>query len=523
MESGAGTQRRGEEEVVEMDGTERQWGEAEILALMSVWEELRSQYASESRAMFECLSERLRRLSVLRSWRECQAKCRILGLQSRKLDNPSTSTIYSQGMPTRENSQLTSNGGSMDEEWGEEDDHITRDIYTSSIQEGSHGQIHGTLTYAPNFGGEGGRHWSDEEVRALLCVWADRTVRERLRGTLRNKSIFQDMARRMQQNFGVVRNWKQCRTKYKNLKYEYKTAKNTQDAAGNSGGGPGKYMKFFDEVEAIMQDKVQMQRRHGDGDQGASMASTLTRGHGSELVIEIDDDDNGEDYEPENNMEGRWKETEANLSPMDSSSSGQFHVVTVSDTGRNWSDQEVQTLIQVWSEQGMCQQLETSTRKRDIFVQIANRLQQQGVERDWKQCHTKYKNLKCLYRSAQRAKADGTDPRCLMRFYDEVDAIMTGMANRPPLNMGCVEPVETRATLVMGYEGQSELNASLIIASGKTTTMAPVEEKACPTNLFSPQSQHEGTLSSASQISLPFTGKKNNSVLTILLYLFRYN
>uniref|UniRef100_A0A3B5LKQ7 Myb/SANT-like DNA-binding domain-containing protein n=1 Tax=Xiphophorus couchianus TaxID=32473 RepID=A0A3B5LKQ7_9TELE len=96
------------------------------------------------------------------------------------------------------------------------------------------------------------RPWGEAEVRALLCVWADRSVRERLKSTLRNKCIFQEMARQMQRKFGVVRNWKQCRTKYKNLKYDYKTAKSAHAAAGSGAGGPGRYMKFFEEVEAIL-------------------------------------------------------------------------------------------------------------------------------------------------------------------------------------------------------------------------------------------------------------------------------
>lgn len=108
----------------------------------------------------------------------------------------------------------------------------------------------------------------------------------------------------------------------------------------------------------------------------------------------------------------------------DPSGSDQFHVVTVQDTGRNWSDEEVRALVEVWSDERVCKQLENSTRKRDIFVQISSRLMQQGIERDWKQCHTKYKNLKYLYRSLQKGKYEEADPRRLMRFYDEVDAIM---------------------------------------------------------------------------------------------------
>lgn len=104
-------------------------------------------------------------------------------------------------------------------------------------------------------------------------------------------------------------------------------------------------------------------------------------------------------------------------------------MVTVSDSGRNWSDQEVRALIEVWSDERVRKQLESSTRKRDIFMQISSRLMQQGIERDWKQCHTKYKNLKYLYRSLQRGKADEADPRRLMRFYDEVDEIMNRKTN----------------------------------------------------------------------------------------------
>uniref|UniRef100_A0A3B3BVF2 Myb/SANT-like DNA-binding domain-containing protein n=1 Tax=Oryzias melastigma TaxID=30732 RepID=A0A3B3BVF2_ORYME len=103
---------------------------------------------------------------------------------------------------------------------------------------------------------EGGRHWTDNEVRALLCVWADGNIREHLKSTLRNKCIFQEIACQMQRKFGVVRNWKQCRTKYKNLKYDYKTAKGAYAATGSSMGTPGKYMKFFEEVEAILLNKA---------------------------------------------------------------------------------------------------------------------------------------------------------------------------------------------------------------------------------------------------------------------------
>lgn len=155
---------------------------------------------------------------------------------------------------------------------------------------GTKSLIHRT-PYTASVAEESGRHWTDDEVGALLCVWADRHIRERLKCTLRNKSIFQEMARQMQRNFGVVRNWKQCRTKYKNLKYDYKTAKSAHAVGGSGAGGPGKYMKFFDEVEAILLDRglengtMEMQKRLYEGEIGRQQTSASQ----SEVVIEIDD------------------------------------------------------------------------------------------------------------------------------------------------------------------------------------------------------------------------------------------
>ncbi|XP_037106360.1 multifunctional protein ADE2 isoform X2 [Syngnathus acus] len=288
-----------------------------------------------------------------------------------------------------------------------------RGIYPSSAPEGVH---------QGSVGIDEGRHWTDEEVRALLCVWADRRVRESLKSTLHNKYIFQEISSQMKRTFGVVRNWKQCRTKYKNLKYDYKMAKSTHAARGGATSNPGKYMKFFHEVEAILLDhdleegSLGMQRRLGHGE------NTTAAGE-SEVVIEIDNGDNSDHYDLDADMDSKWRAT-----AVDPSTADQLQVVTVSDTGRNWSEQEVRALIQVWSDERVRRQLESSTRKRDVFTQISNRLMQQGIERDWKQCHTKYKNLKYLYRSLQKGKTDDADPKRLMRYYGEVDAIMNRKA-----------------------------------------------------------------------------------------------
>ncbi|XP_031724333.1 uncharacterized protein LOC116394995 [Anarrhichthys ocellatus] len=478
MERGAKRQRGGDSEVAE-----RQWGEKEVLALVSAWdEEVGAPRAADSRTAFQSISERLRRLSVVRGWWECQAKCRSLGLQTRKTDAAANYSPGGDGRPV--------------EGWEEEEEEVEevvgdnqRGSYSSSVpnptQEGMKGLIHRALPYTASVAEEGGRHWTDDEVRALLCVWANRRIRERLKCTLRNKSIFQEMARQMQRTFGVVRNWKQCRTKYKNLKYDYKTAKSAH-AVGASAGGPGKYMKFFEEVEAILLDRglengtTEMQKRLYDGETGAGRLQTPASE--SEVVIEIDDDDNSDDYDMDGDVEAKWRGTDAHLTLADPSSSEQFHVVMVSDTGRNWSDQEVRALIQVWSEERVCRQLESSTRKRDIFVQISNRLMQQGIERDWKQCHTKYKNLKYLYRSLQRGKGDEADPRRLMRFYDEVDAIMNRTTNGSPYHTGAADKHADSGRLTM-LEGREENDRDQ--TNTVRTMSGPTEDRTCSSDSVS--------------------------------------
>lgn len=92
-----------------------------------------------------------------------------------------------------------------------------------------------------------GRHWTEEEVKALLGVWSERSIRKQLHGTLRNKGIFIYIAKRLQE-LGICRDWKQCRAKYKNLKYEYRTVR-----YAHSSGDATKTMKFFQELDAILQ------------------------------------------------------------------------------------------------------------------------------------------------------------------------------------------------------------------------------------------------------------------------------
>ncbi|ROL51021.1 Multifunctional protein ADE2 [Anabarilius grahami] len=394
MEPETDQQRHAGEEKRQRD-TAGHWRGEEVKALVSVWRERQSWEEEESKAKYEAISSRLRELGVCRDWLECKAQSRSMALP----DWRPTQTVYKRS--SADSRPQTQRPYVADEEptAARREDPAS----LAGLQEGL----------------EGGRHWSDKEVRALLTVWADKEVHKQLQRSHRNKAIFQEMARRLECQHGVVRDWRQCRTKYKNMKYDYKVSKSQ-----------GRQIRFFAELDAIMQGKNiegrfeedESPRNIPDRDQVAMRREPV-----EEQVIKIDDDESLAEMQTIMNAATHplmARETATTTA----AAVNEMNIITVHDSGRNWSEEEVAALLQIWAEEGIQRQLQGSTRNKDIFVQISRRLLQQGVERDWKQCRTKYKNLKYLYRSLQRGKADIGDPRRVMRFYEQLDALLS----KPP-------------------------------------------------------------------------------------------
>ncbi|XP_025889284.1 uncharacterized protein LOC112942546 [Nothoprocta perdicaria] len=354
-----------------------------------------------------------------------------------------------------------------------------------------------TPTFIPTVANEGGKHWTVNEVRALIRIWSDKSIQQQLEGTVRNKRIFEQVAARLQK-FGIDRDWKQCRTKYKNLKHEYKSVKNAQDS-----GSTSKSMKFFNELDAILGHSTMEQASKSDNDESErppewteakaekdciempgdtgeedSVSSVSEDLRVADIKKVSDSDDVTVNTTPENLaalhitketamtkiLEDEEDFTNSNQAatqikkemididddsisttsedrsctpvakrlvgtdnqiPLDEAQN-HFKVITVNDTGagKHWSDNEVKALINIWSDEKIQQMLEGATRNKEIFEEIARRLMKRGIDRDWKQCRTKYKNLKYEYRALQKENEHHGNPRRKMRFYDEVDCIL---------------------------------------------------------------------------------------------------
>ena len=98
---------------------------------------------------------------------------------------------------------------------------------------------------------ERGVIWSDEETKALISIWGDKKILEKLDVVHRNSEIYSSIAEDLEKR-GFKRDWKQCRRKCKNLKTSYKLYK---DAAGKSGGSRKKVPKFFDLLDSFLGDR----------------------------------------------------------------------------------------------------------------------------------------------------------------------------------------------------------------------------------------------------------------------------
>ena len=60
-------------------------------------------------------------------------------------------------------------------------------------------------------------HWGDNEVIALIEIWADEGIQQQLDSCTRKRPIFQKIARRLQEEGKYIRTFVQVREKIKQL------------------------------------------------------------------------------------------------------------------------------------------------------------------------------------------------------------------------------------------------------------------------------------------------------------------
>ena len=63
--------------------------------------------------------------------------------------------------------------------------------------------------------------------------------------------------------------------------------------------------------------------------------------------------------------------------------------------------EEVKALLAIWGDSKIQEELDGAVRNQVVFQHIAKQLKEQRIQRDWKQCHAKVKNLKTKYREVK--------------------------------------------------------------------------------------------------------------------------
>ncbi|XP_078099344.1 uncharacterized protein LOC144512450 [Sander vitreus] len=89
--------------------------------------------------------------------------------------------------------------------------------------------------------------WTDEEVKALLVLYATEEVQRNLGGSTRNIKIFGKISSELAQ-MGVYHTVKQCREKVKKLKQDYKKIKDHN----NQSGANRKSSKWYATLDGIL-------------------------------------------------------------------------------------------------------------------------------------------------------------------------------------------------------------------------------------------------------------------------------
>ncbi|KAM4572544.1 1-aminocyclopropane-1-carboxylate synthase-like protein 1 [Odontesthes bonariensis] len=95
------------------------------------------------------------------------------------------------------------------------------------------------------------------------------------------------------------------------------------------------------------------------------------------------------------------------------------------ERGSNWTDPEIVELLQLWSDESVQIELESSLRNQRVFDRIAHVLREKGIYRTGDQCREKIKKMKLEYRRIK----DNHKMRT-WKFYDVMDRVL---ANRPAI------------------------------------------------------------------------------------------
>ncbi|XP_074554138.1 uncharacterized protein LOC141810457 isoform X2 [Halichoeres trimaculatus] len=220
--------------------------------------------------------------------------------------------------------------------------------------------------------------WSDEETLHLIDIWGKDSVQRALKGCLKNRHIFTQIAQKMAER-GYMRSVEQCQTRIKRLKKSFRQ---------NNRGSSRLEYKFYEQLQRIL---------------GSTAASAVP-----EVTFDVEDV----------NEEEQPQEGDDDLQFV-----GQTSRIEIGTRSVPWTDLETLTLINTWGEDRMQQRLRGVHRTGHIFSVISKKMAAQGFARTPEQCQTRMKRLRCSFRQCYQNNLRGQEPvEC--KFYKELGSIL---------------------------------------------------------------------------------------------------
>ncbi|KYO37567.1 hypothetical protein Y1Q_0015789 [Alligator mississippiensis] len=92
--------------------------------------------------------------------------------------------------------------------------------------------------------------------------------------------------------------------------------------------------------------------------------------------------------------------------------------------GPNWTWEELEDLIDIWSEQRIIDRLE-SRRNKPVYVEITKGMQARGHNHDWTQVRYKIKSLRSAFYRAKDANSRSGAGHKIAPFYDKLPIILS--------------------------------------------------------------------------------------------------
>ncbi|XP_068449254.1 uncharacterized protein [Clinocottus analis] len=218
--------------------------------------------------------------------------------------------------------------------------------------------------------------WSDEETLNLLDIWGKDSMQRALKGCLKNRHIFSQIAEKMAER-GYVRTVEQCQTRIKRLKKCFRKNRNSKLE-----------YKFYEQLKRVL------------GSSGPSAVPEVS--YDAEEAIE---EDESPDAEEDLQFQGNTSrlETGTRSSP--------------------WSDFESLALITTWGEDKLQRELRGVHRSGNIFSIISNNMAAQGFSRTPEQCQTRLKRLKSNFRQCYQNNLKGQE-QVECKFYNELGSML---------------------------------------------------------------------------------------------------